>query len=315
MGTQPLISICIPCYNGERFIARTLESVLNQTFGNFQLLISDNKSTDGTLSVIRTYRDPRIKVVQNESNLGLERNWNKVLSMASGRYVKLLCADDLLYPECLSRQAEILENAGHGRAVLAICNRNIIDARDSVVLRRKLPFRRGLVSGKKLIRTCVRLGTNLIGEPAVGLFRREVLGRIGAWVPANPFVIDLAFWAEILKHGDAFIDPDCHAAFRIFGETASATIGLRQAAHFGQFIHSLRQDPFYRVSRLDAISGRLLSMQWCLLRNIFTRSHTNRPGREECPAASKAVPGLEASCLSDGTVHPAQHVPKYQCRV
>src|SRR3974377_1497390 len=103
MGTQPLISICIPCYNGEGFIARTLESVLTQTFGDFEVLIADNKSTDSTISVIRTYPDPRIKVVQNESNLGLERNWNKVLSMASGRYVKLLCADDLLYPECLSR--------------------------------------------------------------------------------------------------------------------------------------------------------------------------------------------------------------------
>src|SRR5579859_195058 len=109
MRQQPLISVCIPCYNGERFIGRTLESVLRQTFTDFELVIVDDKSTDGTVSVIRGFTDARIRLIQNEKNLGLCLNWNRALSQTAGKYVKLLCEDDFLYPECLARQVAVLE--------------------------------------------------------------------------------------------------------------------------------------------------------------------------------------------------------------
>jgi glycosyltransferase involved in cell wall biosynthesis len=274
MPSQPRVSICIPSYNSEEFIAATLESILAQTFADFEVVIADDKSTDRTIPIIKDFNDTRIRLVENEQNLGLGRNWNKVLSCAQGEYVKLLGDDDLLYPECLARQVAELEQPANASAVLAICNRNVINARNEVVMRRRFPFGPGLVSGRKLIRNSVRWGSNLIGEPVVGLFRKRGLNKGAMCDRSNPYVADLALWAELLKHGDAFIDPDYLAAFRISRAKTSARIGRRQAAYFRDFVRAMRRDSFYRVGLLDMMPGYVLSAQWCLLRNLFIYSRS-----------------------------------------
>jgi glycosyltransferase involved in cell wall biosynthesis len=273
MRSQPIVSICIPSYNSEEFIATTLESVLSQKFADFEVVVADDKSTDGTIPVIKAFKDPRIRLVENEQNLGLGRNWNNVLSCARGEYVKLLGDDDVLYPECLGRQVEALECPANASAVLAICNRNVINGRNEVVMRRGFPFGPGLVSGRKLIRNSIRWGSNLIGEPVVGLFRRREL-KSAMCDPSNPYVIDLALWAELLKHGDAFVDPEYLAGFRISRQKTSARIGRRQAAYFRDFVRAMRRDSFYRVGLLDILPGYVLSAQWCLLRNLFIYSRS-----------------------------------------
>jgi glycosyltransferase involved in cell wall biosynthesis len=274
MRSQPLVSVCIPSYNSEEFIATTLQSILSQTFADFEVVIADDKSTDGTIRIIQGFNDTRIRLIENEQNLGLGRNWNKVLSCARGEYVKLLGDDDVLYPECLARQVAALEQSANASAVLAICNRNVINARDEIVMRRRFPFAAGLISGRKLIRNSVRWGSNLIGEPVVGLFRRRELKQSEMCDPSNPYVIDLALWAELLKHGDAFIDPEYLAGFRISRQKTSARIGRRQAAYFRDFVRAMRRDAFYRVSLLDMMPGYVLSAQWCLLRNLFIYSRS-----------------------------------------
>jgi len=268
-GSQPLISVCIPAFNNGDIIAATLDSVLKQTYPNFEVIITDDHSTDKTVSVIESFTDPRIKLIQNEATLGLGGNWNKAVSCATGKYVKLLCGDDLIYPDCLGLQMEALENAANSGAVLAVCNTDVVNANDKIVLRRKSRFFPGLVSGRKLIRNSVRWGTNLIGEPVVGLFKRDVLDRSGLFDPTNPYLIDLAFWAELLKHGDAFMDQSRLAAFRISANSVSTKVGLKQAASFRKFIRKVRADPVYRVSWLDVMLGCFLSFQWCILRNLL----------------------------------------------
>ena len=274
MRSQPLVSVCIPSYNSEEFIATTLQSILSQTFADFEVVIADDKSTDGTIRIIQGFNDTRIRLIENEQNLGLGRNWNKVLSCARGEYVKLLGDDDVLYPECLARQVAALEQPANASAVLAICNRNVINARDEIVMRRRFSFAAGLISGRKLIRNSVRWGSNLIGEPVVGLFRRRELKQSEMCDPSNPYVIDLALWAELLKHGDAFVDPEYLAGFRISRQKTSARIGRRQAAYFRDFVRAMRRDAFYRVSLLDMMPGYVLSAQWCLLRNLFIYSRS-----------------------------------------
>jgi len=230
MRSQPVVSICIPCFNNEEFIADTLESVLNQVLADFEILIVDDKSTDKTVAVVERYDDRRLRLIRNVQNLGLVGNWKKALSCAEGKYVKLLCGDDLLNPECLARQVAVLEEPANSSVALAVCNRNVIDGSNKVVMRRGLPFGRGIVNGAKLIRHCVRWGSNLVGEPAVGLFRRQALERAAIPQAANPYSIDLTLWAELLKQGDAFLDNSYLAAFRISRRSASARIGRRQAS-------------------------------------------------------------------------------------
>jgi glycosyltransferase involved in cell wall biosynthesis len=270
MGFKPLTSVCIPCYNGQKFIADTLESVLQQTVGDLEVVVVDDNSTDNTVSVVKSFRDSRIRLLQNHSNLGIGGNWNKTLSCAQGKYVKLLCQDDVLNRECLARQVEALENPSHSNVVLAVCNRAVINRRGNTIFKRRLPFRPGVVRGEKLIRNSIRFGSNLIGEPAVGLFRREILAKTRMCDGSNPYLIDLSLWSDLLKHGDAFLDQDCLASFRVAGGTATATIGRRQAAYFRQFVRTVRNDSFYRINLVDAGLAYFLSFQWCILRNIYS---------------------------------------------
>src|SRR6476469_9870484 len=99
----PRISIGIPVYNGERFLAETIESLLRQTVGEFELFIVDNSSTDRTEEIGREFaaRDKRVRFVRNETNIGAYRNCNKVIQMGGGEYFKLNMADDVCHPELL----------------------------------------------------------------------------------------------------------------------------------------------------------------------------------------------------------------------
>ncbi len=100
---QPLVSICIPAYNAAATLQETVDSILSQTFQNFEILLQDNASTDGTFQMMEAMaaKHPRIHPVRNDTNLGMLGNWNKVFSRAQSKYVLLLSADDCLMPEFL----------------------------------------------------------------------------------------------------------------------------------------------------------------------------------------------------------------------
>src|SRR5207253_648120 len=109
---KPLVSFGMPVYDGERFIASALDSLLGQDYENFELLISDNASTDGTGEICRAYerRDARIHYYRNETNLGATKNFNRLLELSRGKYLMWAGAHDLLEPAMVSRCVELLED-------------------------------------------------------------------------------------------------------------------------------------------------------------------------------------------------------------
>jgi glycosyltransferase involved in cell wall biosynthesis len=111
MKEPPKVSVGMPVFNGDRFIAETIDSILAQTFGDFELIISDNASTDGTEKICRQYADDdgRIRYVRNRENLGAAYNYNQTFHLSSGDYFKWACHDDLLRPEFLERCVEVLD--------------------------------------------------------------------------------------------------------------------------------------------------------------------------------------------------------------
>lgn len=111
-STKPLVSILVPVYNREFIIAETLSSALSQTYENIEVVVVDNASTDGTWAVICDYakRDARLKVFQNESNLGPVRNWLRCVENATGVYAKILWSDDLISPEFLDKTIPYFDN-------------------------------------------------------------------------------------------------------------------------------------------------------------------------------------------------------------
>ena len=107
---MPKISVCIPVYNGETYLAQTIQSVLDQTYSDFELVIIDNASTDNTVSIVRSFTDSRIRLIQNETNVGMLGNWNNCLRYGNCEYMQLLCADDLLTPDNFQKKVKILED-------------------------------------------------------------------------------------------------------------------------------------------------------------------------------------------------------------
>lgn len=127
MAASPRVSVGLPVYNGERFLAQALDSILAQTLEDYELLISDNGSTDGTEAICRAYasRDKRIRYLRNETNVGASINFNRVFELSSGEYFKWLAADDLCAPEFLERCVEMLD--AEPAAVLAYPRATWID--------------------------------------------------------------------------------------------------------------------------------------------------------------------------------------------
>jgi glycosyltransferase involved in cell wall biosynthesis len=133
MHSRPLLSVGLFVYNGERFLEETLDSILNQTFTDFELIISDNASTDRTAEISQAYarRDGRISLYRNEKNMGAGWNLRRVYELAIGKYFKWAAADDLLEPEFLDRCIEALErDAG---CVVAYSNTKEIDENGAFV--------------------------------------------------------------------------------------------------------------------------------------------------------------------------------------
>src|SRR5262245_38704203 len=107
----PLVSIGLPIYNGQNFVAEAIRCVLAQTLTDWELIISDNASTDRTVSICRGFAatDSRIRVYQNPRNLGVCPNFNRVLQLSCGRYFKWITHDDLFGPEFLECSVRELE--------------------------------------------------------------------------------------------------------------------------------------------------------------------------------------------------------------
>ena len=125
----PLISVGIPVYNGENYLQKAVDSVLRQDYENFELIISDNASTDATPEICSEYsaKDKRIRYVRNKVNIGAIPNFNRVFDLARGEFFKWLSHDDECYPTMLRRCAEVLAEAPNS-VVLVYTLCEMIDA-------------------------------------------------------------------------------------------------------------------------------------------------------------------------------------------
>ena len=129
----PRLSIGLPVYNGEQYLREALDAILAQTFEDFELVISDNASTDGTAKICREYarRDKRIRYNRNEKNLGAAKNFSRVFELSRAPYFKWAAADDLMAPEFVARCMEALER--EPRASLAYTRAKYIDGEGRVI--------------------------------------------------------------------------------------------------------------------------------------------------------------------------------------
>jgi hypothetical protein len=231
-----LVSVCIPTYNSAAFVAETIGSVLTQDYPSIEVVIADHGSTDGTPELLQEFaHDPRVRVVLGPPGGGAQANWNRATDQAVGEYVKLVCADDPLYPGCLSRQIEAMEE--HPGVVLVASKRDIIDATGAVVYRgRGLAGLEGRVPGAVAVRRSVLAGTNIFGEPSSVLMRRDAMLASGPWSDALPYVIDVDMYVRVLQRGDLFAIAEPLATFRLSTTSWSLALSREQAAQSRAFL-------------------------------------------------------------------------------
>jgi glycosyltransferase involved in cell wall biosynthesis len=269
-GSAPSVSVCIPTYRGTAYLGAAIESVLAQTYDDFEVVIIDDHSGDGTAGLVKRYADPRIRFIENPANLGPEGNWNKCLAEARGTYLKLLPHDDVLMPHCLERQVEVLKADSAGDIALVFSARAIIDHHGRRIHGRAYPGgKRRLIPAHDALKRCLRYGTNLIGEPGGVLFRRELARRVGPFDASQAYVIDLDYWFRLLLHGDAYYFPEPLVAFRVSSQSWSVAIGNRQSADFRSFMDRMAKSPNYAVNRSDIAVGRIMANVNKIGRSVF----------------------------------------------
>jgi glycosyltransferase involved in cell wall biosynthesis len=137
MTEQPLVTIAMPVYNAEKYIKNAIDSVLGQTYPNFELVIVNDASPDSSKEIILSYSDPRIRYFENEVNLGIAKTRNKCIQQAKGKYIAVLDNDDIALPNRLEKQVEFLEtNSNYG-----LCGSfyDIINSTGDIIIKMKLP--------------------------------------------------------------------------------------------------------------------------------------------------------------------------------
>lgn len=278
----PLVSVLIPVYNGEPFLAECIESVLAQDFADYELLISDDGSTDGSSRVIQRYaeRDGRIRWWRNPHNLGIGGNFNACLKAARGEYVKYVLQDDkLLDPSVVRRMVATLE--GDSTVSLVVLASQRIDADSKLIHTRDRFGRSGVWEGKEVIAKCLGENANLIGEPSLALFRRAQAAR--GFDEGLRQLLDLELWFHLLEQGRfAYIaEPLC--AFREHAAQQSE-VNWRIGVSAEEGV-TLIERYYFKPWMKDFITPQA----------IFTQVYYLRKRRKEHPAAVAAAMAQDLS--------------------
>jgi glycosyltransferase involved in cell wall biosynthesis len=214
----PLVTVCLCAYNGESFVGRAIDSVLRQTYGDFELLVIDDASSDQTCAVVGRYVDPRVRLVRNPTNLGNARNRSHAIRLARSDLIKFVDQDDWLEPSCVEAHVRCMESnptvgLTFSRRSIAVDDDPSAEAQDLVAWhKRPVPAEVGeLNCGGDLFSRLVEDGfrENWIGEPTAVMLRRRYLRQSGLFNRRLRLVLDLDLWARLMAFCDVgFLDQE-----------------------------------------------------------------------------------------------------------
>ncbi|MEO5572126.1 MAG: glycosyltransferase family 2 protein [Bacteroidia bacterium] len=231
---EPLVSICIPVFNGLKYLEQCLDSAVSQSYKNIEIIIVDDGSTDGSQKIIEQYalKDSRIKSIFNSKNSGLTENWNKCIELSSGEWIKFLFQDDYLSIDCVEKML----NAFEENIPLIVCKRTFIlkdaaeDKQHDYYENKVLTFEKlGITDIKKIITSamissfaCKHIGMNFIGEPTSIMFQKKIVDRTGMFNTDLQQICDLEFALRIsANYGLIYINEPL-TFFRIHEHSATS---------------------------------------------------------------------------------------------
>lgn len=203
---MPKISVIMPAYNAEKYIAEAINSILGQTFEDFEFIILNDCSKDRTEEIILSYTDPRIVYVKNEENMGVARTLNKGLELAKGEYIARMDADDISLPERFAKQVAFLEKNDD----IAVLSTNLNCFNENGILSDGWT-----VSEPEQMKVDMLFSCGL-AHPSV-MMRANVIQNLGGYNPDFNGLEDYELWCRVLEHHKITTLPDVLLQYRIHG--------------------------------------------------------------------------------------------------
>ena len=210
--SNPQVSICLPVYNGAKHLSAAIESALSQTFGDFELLIADDGSSDGSAEIANSFQkqDRRVRYWKNEQRQGLFGNYNACIKQAQGKFIKTFAQDDIFHSNALEEMVNLLNREPN--VALVSSSREIIDD-NGEVSEFKQPIKTNFrARGKDVITFHLIALNNWVGEPSTVMFRREYAGS--GFDNAYYHYGDIEYWFRILENGDFYYFEKALTQFR-----------------------------------------------------------------------------------------------------
>lgn len=250
----PLVSLCIPVYNGAEFIQETIDSIRQIKYSNLEVIVSDDNSTDRSLDLIHAAKLANCRIFTHP-RYGLVKNWNYCISQAKGKYIKFLFQDDTIEPDCISKMVEVAER--DKEIGLVFCARKLIS---SLPIEEK-HFPENLHLGWKNLQPIqdglallqdpflLKHPHNKIGEPTNVLIQIDAFYRVGLFDPTFKQYVDLEMWFRLMsRYKIAFIDEKL-ASFRLHpNQTTNYNLDRNLArSEIYRVWLKLIQDPIYQV--------------------------------------------------------------------
>lgn len=238
----PLVSVAIPTFNRAPLLKKCVATVLAQTYPRFELLVSDNASTDDTSEVLSGFDDKRLRVIRQEINIGLLPNWNACVAAARGEYIVVLSDDDTIEPWLLERCIGVVAQRPQIPVVIGLSNLHSGALSHSFAARTSRHLKTGVCAGNDILLAYLKNEIGVIATCSV-MFRTEVLRRGGGFPLDFPHTADVAAWAPLLFLGEAgFVNEAC-ATWYSHQSNETARLGIEQLLRDGwqtaEFISAL----------------------------------------------------------------------------
>lgn len=260
MKNANLVSVCIPTYNGEKYLQEALDSVKTQTYKDIEVIISDDGSNDGTLDICNNFKNEvsfPVHVFHHTPN-GIGKNWNNCIKNAKGEYIKFLFQDDVLFPHCVEKQLDVMIKNN----LKAVCSKRVIIDENSDVLHNEwvekygdlqkdlhIPDQDVYIFSKERIKLLTDLVYNIFGEPDTFLYSRYLFKKIGFFHQEYKQMLDLEFSYRILQNYPIGIINERLIYFRNHAEQATAHNMSKPSEEYSQLNNRILGDFFWNLNK------------------------------------------------------------------
>jgi glycosyltransferase involved in cell wall biosynthesis len=260
-GEEPLVSIVIPAYNAAQYLREAIDSVLNQTYSNIELIVLDDGSTDATRDILGSYSQGSL-YWESHANMGQSATLNKGWAMAKGSILSYLSADDSLLPKAVQISVESL--LGDESVIMTYGDYMLMDENSNDIRRVCAPE----FNYQQMV-------SDIIVQPGPGVFfYKTAFEKIGGWNPSYRQVPDLEYWLRLGLQGDFFRIPVVLAKFRVHDE--SQTYMKASVEKSEECVHVIEN--YFKMKVLPS-KVRVLERQSKASAHLFTARMHLRAGR------------------------------------